>query len=94
MRTIEEKMVNAIRFNRSRRLGNTYVESHNGLKLVWLHDNLIYREVDDKREINLCGWNSNTTRSRLRALGIDIRQQNYLPVLNGKIISVNGWHEA
>lgn len=96
MRTIEKMMCAAVNGRKSWMLSNTSVSINreNGEVRVYLHGNCIYRKNNEGEFINLCGWNTNTTRSRLRALGIDICTKNYTPYLNGVAVSCNGWHAA
>lgn len=96
MRTIESLMCDAVRGRKNWSLLNTrvYIDRETGEVSVYLHENCIYRRNGKGIFINLCGWNTVTTRSRLRALGIDICQKDYTPYLNGVAISCNGWHAA
>lgn len=76
MHKIEQAMLAAIRDGQELSQGNTVVHHDpviDGVEVeVWLHGNLIakrYRTDHDGRwEINLCGWNTRTTRSRLTAI--------------------------
>jgi hypothetical protein len=78
MREIERKMLYAVRGCRGFRSANTEVKSYgkpsdeSKMSEVYLHGNLIYMLIEDKGIIyevfTLAGWNTNTTRSRLRAL--------------------------
>lgn len=100
MRTIEKNMLNAIRERKNWRCNNTSVEVEKfgnlpACVVVRLHGNIIYiknTETGEKR-FTLAGWNSNTTRSRLRALGIDICQRNYNAIHKGKHINISEWYE-
>jgi hypothetical protein len=73
MRTIEKKMNAAVNGRYGWRLSNTevYIDNEGGVH-VYLHSNEIYKEVNGRKYINLCGWNTPTTRSRLRSLGVDL----------------------
>lgn len=106
MRKIEEKLISAIERWVPFHLDNTdfrIVDSKNGE--VYLHNNCIAKVVKHPQpvfgkdyiyvdSISLCGWNTNTTRSRLRALGVNICQRNYMPVMGCREISPYGWHKA
>lgn len=94
MKTIEKNVLQAIRERKTRTFGNTSVYCESNFVAVSLHGNNIYRDEDGEIFVNLCGWNTATTRSRLRALGIDICQKNWCAYLNGERINVNGWHKA
>lgn len=72
MRKIEREMLAAVTSGRTCSLGNTAVASYANVWCVTLHGHAIARGVwsGDKTtvEINLCGYNTVTTRSRLSAL--------------------------
>lgn len=61
---------------------------------VYLHNNLIYREVAGRKMFTLAGWNTNTTKSRLRALGVDVESKRRGVYYNGKEISSREWHNV
>lgn len=100
MRTIEKNMLNAVRECKNWRNSNTsvHVEKFGNLPacvVVRLHGNIIYiknLETNEKR-FTLAGCNSNTTRSRLRALGVDVCQRDWSAYYNGKNINVSEWYE-
>ena len=78
-----EALENGKRF----KMSNTLVE--NGC--MYLHGYQIAR-IDHNGDlfINLCGWNTLTTRSRLNALkGVDLRQKKHKLFLNGEEIEEN-----
>lgn len=93
MKEIEMKMVAAIRNGKNFNGNNTQVECQsNGNIYVYLFGNCIYKIVNGKARFNLCGWNSVTTRSRLKALGVNVTSKDFTPHYNGKPISANsGW---
>ena len=87
MRKIESQMIGAIKTKSCFTNNNTrvdYVASEN-ISEIFLHGNLIsiYRHNDDSMYISSCGWESNTTKSRLNALlstfyhGVGIFQKNW-----------------
>lgn len=88
MRQIEKSMLAAIRSGRSWKQDNTEVITDKGVSRVYLHGNLI-ADVQHGRVVafSLCGWNTPTTRSRLNALGLDVRCKNGRAVYNGEVIS-------
>ena len=101
MRQIEEKMVNAVNNYKNFSSSNTVVNvsKENGCTVirVYLHNNCIFEKVQNldgwfERYFTLAGWNTTTTRSRLRALGVDVYQRNYVPMYNGKEISKSKWY--
>lgn len=91
MRVIEEKMLAALRNGRNLNGNNTTVNHENGNSYVYLFGNLIYKVVNGKAYFSFAGWNTTTTRSRLRALGISVYQRNWTPYYNGKEISTHGF---
>lgn len=101
MRQIEERMVNAVNNYRNFSCSNTVVNvsKENGCTVirVYLHNNCIFEKAQNLdglfvRSFTLAGWNTNVTRSRLRALGVDVYQKNYTPMYNGKEISKSKWY--
>lgn len=68
MRTVEMKMLAAIRAGKSARISNTEVRSQGDVSLVYLFGNLIANVYPHKLELTLAGWNTVTTRGRLNAL--------------------------
>lgn len=96
MRQIEKEMRAAINAGRNWKKDNTQVicsplswSNLDGCKpgeaaRVFLHGNLICVVLTDgRREYSTTGWNTPTTRSRLRALGLDCR------IKDGVIIDAN-----
>ena len=96
MRKIEKAMCAAVKERRNWQSGNTRVEVKDGGNLVkvYLWDNLIYTECleDGVKRFTLAGWNTNTTRSRLNALGVGVTQRNWLPYYNGHEICSDAWY--
>jgi hypothetical protein len=70
MRSIESKMLAAIRAGKSARLGNTVVQviPGTGAWRVYLHNNLIANGGSVGLSFTLAGWGTPTTRSRVNAL--------------------------
>lgn len=92
MRQIEEKMIQAVKAGKNFRSGNTVVNvDGSGIK-VYLHGNCIYAIYEGVKRFTLAGWNTVTTRSRLNALGVDVRQKNWSPIFNGIEISSCDWY--
>lgn len=77
MRKIEQAMCEAVRSRRNWQSCNTRVENFNGEITVYLHGNAIYRIIDGVHYWSFCGWPTMTTKSRLRALGVDYKKQGY-----------------
>ena len=93
MRKTEERMLNALRENKSVSLANTYVSVNGEEKAVYLHSNKIALFTCGKLYVSLCGWNTTTTRSRLRALGVNITTKQGTPYIGGKSVSSYGVYE-
>jgi len=89
MRVIERKMLRAIDARRNWRCGNTRTEIlFNNFCVVYLHNNPIC-VIDYAREMRYfssCGWNTNTTKSRLNALGARIYQRNWIWYYNSGVM--------
>lgn len=94
MRVLEYKMRNAVNNKKRASIGNTFVNVEGSDVFVYLHGNLIYKEVGGVKSFTLAGWNTVTTRSRLNALGCDVTQRNWMPYHNGELISSCGWYEV
>ena len=100
MRNIEEEMLHAIHHGEGFTKGNTAViwnESGEAF-YVSLHGNTIARGETQGYDfritaVNLCGWNTVTTRSRLRALGVPVTTKNGVPYIGKNEIDENGWTE-
>ena len=71
MRVIEEKMLEAIKNRKNFKLSNTRVEHGKFGFVVWLYQTPIFmREYEGQCWVCDGGWNTATTASRLRALGV------------------------
>lgn len=101
MRKIEKAMCAAVKERRYWKSGNTevnvrydylgsiHVEVRLFGHLIWK-----YNEAEDMTEFTLAGWNTNTTRSRLNALGVGVFQKNFAPIYKGAMIDENKWYEV
>ena len=98
MRNIERNVVTAVRNCLNYKSGNTRVEvvNNEGVKnvFVYLFGKLIYKIVNGDEFFTLAGWNTQTTRNRLHALGVDVNQKNFAPIYNGVEIDTNAWYKA
>ena len=84
MRKIEKQMLQAIETKAFWKEGNTMVHGMSGD--VYLHQNHIATVENDVLTVNkytLCKWPSNTTKSRLRALGANVTTIKGLTYLDG-----------
>ena len=92
MRKITEQLVKAFSENRRFKSGNDEVTTSGTNVHLWLHGNNIARNGPDGLEINLCGWNTMTTRDRLNGLpGVNLRTVKGTLLLNGSPVSSDGW---
>ena len=73
MRKIEEKMLRAFENGENFYESNTQVVATKNRVSVYLFGNEICRKENGKIFYDTCGWNTNTTNSRLRALGANCR---------------------
>ena len=89
MRVIEKKMLNAIQQGKNFTLDNTHVKIDANTAHVFLHGNHIASVVNDNVMVNvdtLRAYPTPTTKSRLRALGVNVSTKNFVTFLNGKEI--------
>lgn len=75
MRQIEQAMCAAVKAQKNWSESNTRVENFNGEVTVFLHGNAIFRIIDGVKYWTFAGWPTQTTKSRLRALGVDYKRQ-------------------
>lgn len=92
MRKIERSMVDAVYSARTWHGGNTSSSSMDGVtSAVFLHGNHIadVNRLNGVVKVNaytLRRWPSVTTKSRLRALGVDVRIRDYIVYVDGVAI--------
>ena len=90
MRKIEQQMVKAVNNGDNWSLNNTQVISDGeGLTWVYLHGNLIALSVDGIIEPildTLSNWPTVTTKSRLRALGVNLTQTKGRIFIDGEFV--------
>ena len=94
MRKIEERMWQAIRNRKPFTSGNTAITIDANTAHVFLHGNHIASVICDKyyrckTMVNidtLRTYPTPTTKSRLRALNVDVYTKNFVTYLNGKAI--------
>jgi hypothetical protein len=92
MRKVTSKAIAAFTASRNFRDGNTEVQSGDGITHILLHGNAIARKDAVALSINLCGWNTPTTRERLNGLaGVSVSTKQGQAYLNGVAIPSNGW---
>jgi hypothetical protein len=95
MRKIEQQMLDAIKnlsIGKSWQSSNTTVRKIEGKSMIFLHDNLIAefcQTFDDPLIVNrevLRRYPTNTTKSRLRALGANVATRKGVTYLNNVAI--------
>ena len=94
MRKIEQRMCEAVAASRTMRESNTEVEIFGGETTVYLHGNAIYRVLGGVKYFTLAGWDTSTTRSRLRALGVELTSKSGLRYHNGQRIEIDRWYQV
>ena len=89
MRKIEQQMVNAIQQGKNFTLDNTHVKIDANTAHVFLHGNHIASVVNGEPIVNietLRTYPTNTTKSRLRALGVNVYTKNFITYINEEAI--------
>ncbi len=85
MRKITQKAINNFMAKIAFSQDNTMVKIEDNNSYLYLHHNLIAKNVNNELFISNCGWFSNTTKERLNGLpGVSICQKNHIWYLNGK----------
>lgn len=71
------------------RLSNTEIKVDNFYTKLYLHGNLIAcKELESGLiRCNLCGWNTPTTRTRLNAIGANVRTKKGVIYSNGTAVA-------
>ena len=93
MRKITKQATDAFHNEQDFRSGNTQVNRRLGGVELTLHGHIIAKNISgDGLYINLCGWNTNTTRDRLNGLqGVRLHTRKGQAFLNDKPISSCEW---
>ena len=91
MRVIEKKMLAAIINLKYFSNSNTMVKTYNGYSDIYLHGHHIaeYDNSTNKVKVNintLRNWPTNTTKSRLRALGVNVTTKKGVTYLDNQPI--------
>ena len=93
MRKIEKQMMKAVFDRKTVNLGNTSVVyvPENDRSEIFLHKHHIadFLHVERKVKVNvntLTRWQTNTTKSRLRAMCVNVYTKNYVTYLDGVAI--------
>lgn len=86
MRKIEERMLKAFKKKRNWRERNTQVIVTPIGVTVWLYHHCIAKtNINNEVKYSFGGYNSATTRSRLRALGCNVSVKKGFPYRDGKV---------
>jgi hypothetical protein len=92
MKNITSQAIAAFNNGKNFKDGNTEVQSGDGITHLLLHGNAIARKDVVALSINLCGWNTPTTRDRLNGLpNVRIHTKQGQAFLNGVAIPSDGW---
>jgi hypothetical protein len=94
MKKIEQRMCTAVASRENWKCDNTRVENFGGELSVILHGNYIYRVIDGVKWFSLAGWDTPTTRSRLRALGVELTSKGGERYHNGVKLDVTAWYNV
>lgn len=94
MRNIENEMRAAMAARKNWSKDNTEVTVTNGELSVLLHGNYIFRIVDGVAWFTLAGWDTATTRSRLRALGVGLESKSGARYYNGVKLDTRAWYNV
>lgn len=89
MQLIEKQMLQAINTGSNWRKDNTEVVHVNGIAQVYLHGHhiaSIYGDVEPNLA-TLAAWPTATTKSRLRALGVDVYTKNHITYVDGEAVA-------
>ena len=91
MRSLEKEMINALESGVSKKVSNN-TEVYNNT--VYLHGNAIIRKdpTSGKVYVRLSGWNTVTTRSRLRSVGANVHCKDFTPYINGEVMDLYKWY--
>lgn len=76
MRKIEKEMLAAVCEHRNWGSGNIVVVADKDYVQVILHGSIIYECKGVEEAFTLAGWDTDVTRNRLRALGVNIFRKN------------------
>ena len=102
MRKIEQEIVRAIERGKNKSIGNTRIEHdriiRNGAEIIewslFLHNNRIAcgdRFNPTPTRVNLRGWGTRTTASRIRALGVALYKKRGERFIGDNAIADSGW---
>lgn len=91
MKTTEKNMIQALNAGINKKV-SANTEVYNGT--VYLHGNAIIKRDPSTGNVyvRLSGWNTVTTRSRLRAIGANVCCKDFTPYIDGKVMDLYKWY--
>lgn len=91
MKTTEKNMIQALNAGINKKV-SANTEVYNGT--VYLHGNAIIKRDPSTGHVyvRLSGWNSVTTRSRLRSVGANVHCKDFTPYINGEVMDLYKWY--
>lgn len=91
MNTTEKNMIQALNAGINKKV-SANTEVYNGT--VYLHGNAIIKRDPSTGHMYVClsGWNTVTTRSRLRAVGANVCRKDFTPYIDGKVMDLFKWY--
>jgi hypothetical protein len=95
MRKIEQILSNAWNNNKGISISNSAVINNGDeLQLMLFHNVIAKKHLETgKVEYTLAGWNSPTTKSRLKnVIGVNVYSMNFTPYVGNTAISTNEWY--
>lgn len=94
MRSIDKEMLAAVCEHRNWSSGNTVVVADKDYVQVILHGRIIYECNGVEEAFTLAGFDTDVTRNRLRALGVDLIHKNGKTYYNGIEIEDDKWYNV
>ena len=90
MRDITFEAIQAFNNNKNFKKSNTQVKADTTGTYLYLWGNLIARKVGNRIQVTLAGYNTVTTRERLRGL-CNCYTKKGIPYINGKQVTSTEW---
>lgn len=88
MRKVEKQIKEAWEAGKSLTVGNTRTD---GETIYLFGHAIIHREQDGRIRFTLAGWDTVTTRSRLKIIGAGVYHEKHVPKRNGREIPTDAW---
>ena len=90
MRSITRQAISAFNNNQNFSLSNTVVKADCTGTYMFLFGNLIARKINNRVQVTLCGYNTNTIRERLSGL-CNIKSKKGQVYINNNPVSSTEW---